>query len=220
MSLLAIQSTKRVLEPFDRVSEVLFGLIMVLTITGSLSVAKSGKHELQTMLAGALGCNLAWGIIDGLLYLMGCLAEKGKALATLRSVGATADPQQAQRLLAEALPSQLAGLIQPAELEAMRQRAKGLPEPPATARLSADEWLGGLGVCLLVFLSTFPVVLPFLLVTNSATALRLSHAVAVVMMFAAGWVFGQITGRRPWLVGMGMVVLGGLLVALTMALGG
>src|SRR5256885_2262829 len=64
-------SSKRVLEPIDRVSEVLFGLIMVLTFTGSLSVAEAGRDDVRTMLIGALGCNLAWGIIDGVLYLTG-----------------------------------------------------------------------------------------------------------------------------------------------------
>ena len=74
-------SSKRVLEPIERISEVLFGLIMVLTFTGSLSVAEAGRDDVRTMLIGALGCNLAWGIIDGVLYLMGCLAEKGRDLA-------------------------------------------------------------------------------------------------------------------------------------------
>jgi hypothetical protein len=72
------RSSKRVLDPIDRVSEVLFGLIMVLTITGSLSVAEAGRDDVRTMLFGALGCNLAWGIIDGVLYVMGSLAEKGR----------------------------------------------------------------------------------------------------------------------------------------------
>jgi hypothetical protein len=70
-------SSKRVLEPIDRVSEVLFGLIMVLTFTGSLSVAEAGRSEVRTMLIGALGCNLAWGIIDGVLYLMAAWRKKG-----------------------------------------------------------------------------------------------------------------------------------------------
>ena len=74
------RSSKRVLEPIDRVSEVLFGLIMVLTFTGSLSVAEAGREDVRTMLIGALGCNLAWGIIDAILYLMGCLAEKERGL--------------------------------------------------------------------------------------------------------------------------------------------
>jgi hypothetical protein len=55
-----ITRTRRVLAPIDRVSEVLFGLIMVLTFTGSLSVAEAGRDDVRTMLIGALGCNLAW----------------------------------------------------------------------------------------------------------------------------------------------------------------
>ena len=63
-------SSKRVLEPIERISEVLFGLIMVLTFTGSLSAAELGRAEVRVMLIGALGCNLAWGLIDGIMYLM------------------------------------------------------------------------------------------------------------------------------------------------------
>jgi hypothetical protein len=52
-------SSVRVLEPIERISEVLFGLIMVLTFTGSLSAAESGHAEVRAMLIGAIGCNLA-----------------------------------------------------------------------------------------------------------------------------------------------------------------
>ena len=38
-----IGSSKRVLEPNERIAEVLFGLIMVLTCTGSLSVANRSR---------------------------------------------------------------------------------------------------------------------------------------------------------------------------------
>jgi len=215
-----IKSSKRVLEPYDRVSEVLFGLIMVLTFTGSLSVAEAGREDVRTMLIGALGCNLAWGIIDGVLYLMGCLAEKGKGLFALRAVRKAAEPQKAQRLIAQALPPMIASILQPAELETMRQRLKDLPEPPEQARLAKHEWLGALGVFLLVFLSTFPVVIPFIFMKNAWLAMRISNAIAVAMMFLTGCAFGRITGRRPWVMGVSMVVLGAILVALTMALGG
>src|SRR5215217_2477876 len=99
-----VKSSKRVLEPIDRVSEVLFGLIMVLTFTGSLSVAEAGRDDVRAMLIGALGCNLAWGIIDAVLFLMGTLAEKSGGLRALRAVRGTADPQQGQRVIADALP--------------------------------------------------------------------------------------------------------------------
>jgi hypothetical protein len=95
----ANKSPKRVLDPIDRVSEVLFGLIMVLTFTGSLSVAEAGRDDVRTMLVGALGCNLAWGIIDGVLYLMGSLGEKGRALLAFRAVRKAADPKQARHVM-------------------------------------------------------------------------------------------------------------------------
>ena len=82
------------------------------------------------------------------------------------------------------------------------------------------EWLGALGVFLLVFLSTFPVVIPFLFMKNALLALRVSNAIAIVMLFATGYAFGRITGRRPWMMGIAMVILGAVLVGLTMALGG
>jgi VIT1/CCC1 family predicted Fe2+/Mn2+ transporter len=214
------KSSKRVLEPHERISEVLFGLIMVLTFTGSLSIAEAGRSEIRTMLIGALGCNLAWGIIDGVLYLMGSLAERGRNLKTLKAIRQAADPQKAQRVLANALPPVLASVLQPAELESMRQRLLQLPEPPDRARLSASDWFGALGVFLLVFLSTFPVTVPFILMHNALHAMRISNTVAVVMLFVTGVAYGRSVGRSPWGFGIVMVVLGGVLVALTMALGG
>jgi hypothetical protein len=210
---------KRALEPIDRVSEVLFGLIMVLTFTGSLSVAEAGREDVRTMLVGALGCNLAWGLIDAVFYLMGCLAEKGRDLATFRSVREATDPGHAQRLIADALPL-VGSVLEPAELEAMRLRLKQLPEPPARAGLGRDDWRGALGVFLLVFLSTFPVTIPFIVMREAVPALRVSNAIAVVLLFVAGYAFGRITGRRPAWAGVAMVVFGSFLVGLTMALGG
>ncbi len=214
------RSSKRVLDPIDRVSEVLFGLIMVLTFTGSLSVAEAGRESIRTMLIGALGCNLAWGIIDGVLYLMGCLAEKGRGLLAFRAARKATDPKEAQRLIADALPPVIASILQPAELETMSRRLQELPEPPKHARLRQDDWLGAVGVFLLVFLCTFPVVIPFIFMHNAGPALRVSNAIAIVMLFLTGYAFGRMTGRHPWLIGISMVALGLVLVGMTIALGG
>ena len=135
-------SSTRVLDPIDRVSEVLFGLIMVLTFTGSLSVAEAGRDDVRTMLIGALGCNVAWGIIDAMLYLMGSLAEKSQGLMTYLAVRKATDPQQAQRLIADALPPVVASILEPAELETMRRRLMQLPEPPERARLEQGRLAG------------------------------------------------------------------------------
>jgi hypothetical protein len=210
---------KRALDPIDRLSEVLFGLIMVLTFTGSLSVAEAGREDVRTMLVGALGCNLAWGLIDAVFYLMGSLAEKGRDLATFRAVRQATDPERGRRLIADALPV-VGSVLEPAELEVMRLRLRQLPEPPWPARLDKDDGRGALAVLLLVFLSTFPVTIPFIVMRDAVPALRVSNAIAVVSLFGAGYSFGHLTGRHPVWVGGATVVLGSILVGITMALGG
>jgi hypothetical protein len=59
-----------VLDKPTRISEILFGLIMVLTFTGTISISTAGKQEVRELLWAALGCNFAWGLVDGIMYLM------------------------------------------------------------------------------------------------------------------------------------------------------
>lgn len=213
-------SSKRLLDPVDRASEILFGLIMVLSITGSLSVVDAGRADVRTMLLAALGCNLAWGIIDGVFYLMGCLAEAANKTRVWNAVRRSDDPAEARTVLAGVLPPVVAATLQPADLDAIRLRLVALPEPSDRALLRRHDWLGALGVCLLVFLSTLPVVIPFTFMTDVKLALRVSNAIAIVLLFVTGYSFGRHIGRHPVWTGIAMVALGAVLVALTIALGG
>src|SRR5262249_45142610 len=112
----------RVLDPMERISEALFGLIMVLTITSSLSIATGDHGGVRTMLIGALGCNLAWGIIDAGMYLMARLNERGRSIMLLRAVRAAGDGAAAHRTIKEALPPLLASSLTTEHLEFLRLR--------------------------------------------------------------------------------------------------
>src|SRR6185369_1037790 len=211
-----VESAKRVLDPQDRVAEVLFGVIMVLTYTGSLSVAQAGRDDVRAMLIGALGCNVAWGIIDGVFYLMSSVASKQSTLTMLAAVRAAPDT----RAVARALPPAVAAVLEPAMLDALRESVRKVPEPPKLARLDKTDAIGALGVFLLVFLSIFPLILPFFFMHNAASAVRVSNGIALLIMAVAGAAYGRVIGRSPWAFGAGMVLLGSLLVGLVMALGG
>jgi VIT1/CCC1 family predicted Fe2+/Mn2+ transporter len=216
----ALVTTKGFLEPIDRVSEVLFGLIMVLTFTVTFSVAEAGRADVQEMLIGALGCNVAWGLIDAVFYLMAVLADKGRNLRRLHRVRQTTDPEEAHRLLAAVMPPVVAEALEPAVYASLHERMKQLPEPPRRAGFSKEDWIGAGGIFLLVFVSTLPVVLPFVFMHDIAPALRTSNVIGITMLAISGAAFGRITNRNPWLVAIAMVVFGGALVALTIALGG
>jgi len=214
------KKTGRALDPTERVSEILFGLIMVLTFTCSLSAAESGRNEVRTMLIGALGCNLAWGIIDAIFYLLNTLGARGHALVALRRLRSTPDPARAHALIADELPPVVASVIEPAEYESMRRRLVALPEPPAGVPLWRDDLRGAVGVFVFVFVSTFPVAIPFLLMTDARRALRVSNLIAIVLLFLCGYRLAKYAGGHPWRFGLIMVVVGAAMVGLTIKLGG
>ena len=214
------KTVKRPLEPVERISEIWFGLVMVLTFTCSIGVAQAGSEEVSTMLRAAVGCNLAWGIIDAFLYLLACFVERGRSITALRAVQRTSDADRAHRVIADAMPPLLASVLSPVEFEKMRLNLKQLPPPPAHPWLTKSDWLGAVAVFSAVFLSTFPVAIPFLVVGDAGRALRISNAVAVVMLFLTGYAFGRYAGYRPWRMGLGMAVAGSALVAMTILLGG
>ena len=203
----------------DRISEVLFGLIMALTFTCTLGVATASNIQVRTMLLAALGCNLAWGIIDGGVYLLAQLNRDGRAILNWRALRSAANASAGQRIVADALPPLVAQALAPAQLEAIRQQLYQLPEPEHP-RLTRRDWLGALGICLLSFVSTFPIVIPFLLLGDAQMALRASNAVAIAMLFVCGFMFGRYADFHPVAMGFSMVAVGGALVGVAIALGG
>ena len=214
------EANKRPLGPAQRIGEALFGLIMVLTFTGSLSVADAGRDDVRAMLIGAVGCNIAWGLIDAIFYLMDCLSEQAGRIRLLHTMRRAAAPEDAHRIIAESMPPLVAATLGPAEYESIREKLVQLPEPPLYPRLEKHDWLAALSVFVWVFAVTFPVAIPFIFMNPLIRAMRVSNAIAIVLLFLCGHAFGRIAGYRRWLTGLAMVALGSALVAITMALGG
>jgi hypothetical protein len=209
-----------VLDPMERISEVLFGVIMALTFTCALGVATADNIKVRTMLIGALGCNLAWGIIDAGQYLFARIYDAGRKIEMLRAFHEAADSAAARRVIAGALPPLLTSTLPDEQLESMRQKLRQMPMPAGGPRLTRRDGFGALGLGLLCFLSTFPIALPFIFIGDARSALRLSNAVAAVMLAFCGYVFGYRSGLWPWATALAMVAFGGATVAIAIALGG
>lgn len=209
-----------VLDTVERVSEMCFGLFMALTFVGAVSVATAGQADpARAMLAAALGCNLAWGLVDAVMYLVRTLSNRGKRLTTALAVRDAKDPAAGARALGEAFPPGIRILLGPAELEAMRARlaAAALPDRP---RLRGDDYLGAVGIFLIVVAATFPVALPFVIFSDVKTALVISRVLTLVMLFGGGLALGRFAGYGGWKAGLGMTALGVALTVAIIALGG
>jgi len=212
--------SRRLLDPTERFSEILFGLIMVLTFTGTLSVHEAGRADVREMLLAALGCNVAWGIVDAVMYLLTSMTMRARGRLMVRRLHESSDAKASHRIIADALPNRIAEIVDDDELESMRRRLLAREEDPAGAPLTLRDLLAAGVVFLLVFLTTLPVSIPFMIVHEPHLALRLSNAIALAMLFGLGWSLALYTGGRPWRLGLGMLVLGAVLVAITIALGG
>ncbi len=212
--------SKRLLNPVERISEVLFGLIMALTFTCTISVAEASRLEVKSTLIAAIGCNIAWGLVDAVMYILGILTERGRGKTILQFLKTTSQVETAKEYIAEALPPIIASVTDDKQLESLRKSLANIPEEKLKIRLTWDDFKIAIGIFLLVFISTFPVVIPFLLVNDPQLALRLSNLVAVVLMFICGWLLAQYGGYNRILTSLTLTLIGVGLVALTILLGG
>ncbi len=211
----------RHLDPATRLGEVLFGLIMTLGITGAVRLGLEQADNRELFIA-VLGCNLAWGVVDGVMFAMLALFERGRKARIVTGVLRAPTDEAAILRIGEEFDDRLKPLTTPEERE---QIYRWMLEP---ARRSARETpgfqrrdvLGGIAVAGIIMLATLPVVVPFLLVSNPTLAVRLSNLTALALQFLAGCWWGRLVGASPFRVGAGLTCVGGTLVLVTIALGG
>ena len=211
----------RNLSAADRLGEILFGLIMALGFTGAVRIGLE-EADNRTLFLSILGCNVAWGVVDGAMYVLVQLFERGRRYRVVRSLQTSASEDEAAGMVAREYDETLEGVLGEADRTALyRKIAAGLrgAEVPKAKPTSAD-FLGGLAVFVLIVLVTLPVVAPFLLFQQPTIAARVSHVVGLLLLFGLGVWWGRTAGGRGWAVGLGLLVIGLALVGVCLALGG
>ena len=212
--------SKALLNPFERISEILFGLIMALTFTCTINILESGRTEVRDTLIAALGCNIAWGLVDAVMYILGVLSERGRNKTILNFIRSTNDTESAREFISDALPPLLASVTSKEQLDEMRKSLLSIPESSIRVRLTKADLKIAVGIFFLVFISTFPVVIPFLLVAEPQLALRISNLVAIILMFICGWLLASYGNYNRIVSSVTIAIIGVLLVGLTIMLGG
>jgi VIT1/CCC1 family predicted Fe2+/Mn2+ transporter len=211
----------RSLHPIDSSMEIIFGLIMVLTFTCSISAAESGRQEIRTMLWAAIGCNLAWGILDAIMFLMSRLLERAEIHESIIKIRNAKEPQQVRQSVRDAITPFLADHLSDQQISGLHHSVSEMPELPKHSFLTRRELRNAVQIFFLVFISTFPVITPFFFFHDQPiTALRISNAIAIILLFIAGYLLGRKTGYSPWISGLLFTLIGIALVFMTISLGG
>ena len=216
---------ERHLDPGDRLAEVLFGLIMVLTVTLGAGVAvKDDPGAARELLIAALGCNIAWGLIDGAFYIMTSLLERGRVARLVAAVKRAPDEAAAVTVLDDALEDRLDRVASREDrlrvYALLRDLALKSAPDEAPVRVTKEDLLGALACFWLVVIATIPAVVPFVLFDQAYTALRVSNAVLLALLFVAGVAWGRHAGVNPWRAGLIFLSAGLVMVLVAIALGG
>lgn len=212
------------LDPGGIFGEILFGLIMVLTFTlgAGLTIKEEGPEAVHGLLIAALGCNIAWGVIDGFMYVMGCLLDRGRRNRMLVALKDVTDESVALQRIENEMDGALTALLTPAERQGAYRGIWQLSAraQPERVRMQNDDLMGGLASGLLVILTALPGVIPFLFMQDRYTAMRVSNAILLALLFWCGFFWARFTGMNRWLAGLAMTLIGVMLVAAAIALGG
>ncbi|QYD67917.1 hypothetical protein KZJ38_16605 [Paraburkholderia edwinii] len=214
------EQRERILNTVDRVCELCFGLFMALTFVGAVKAATAGEDAGHKLFLTAFGCNLAWGLADAVMYLVRTFADRGQRLKLALTVKQEQDRAVGVRALRDALPAKLRQLVEDTDLERIRARLATLSTLPPRANLVRGDFVGALGIFLLVVLGTFPVALPFLIINDLTAALIASRLLTLAILFTAGFALGRYTGAGAMKAGFAMTALGVLLTVAIIALGG
>jgi len=207
------------LSPFERASEIIFGILMAISVTAAFEITAGDEVDVRELMLAALGCNLAWGLIDGVIYLLQQQFERHRNHATMLELRGIGTEEAFRERVRAALPPVFVPALTPDSFARFRKIVESYAAPRPSF-WSRQELAVAAIICLLVFASTFPLVVPFMVMEDAWLALRVSHAVAVVMLFVLGWRIGRWSGAASFVAGAVFALVGAVLAVMCVALGG
>jgi hypothetical protein len=214
----------RFVDPSTSLGELLFGLIMTLTFTlgAGIIIEDEGREGAKQLLIAFIGCNIAWGIIDGALYLVGEIFGRGRLRRIGRLIRQSPTRTRAEALVAEELDDILSYVTSDAERQDLYRRIveNVHAKPPTANSVTKDDVMGAIVSGLLVIFVSIPAAIPFLVMDDARLALRVSNGILLALLFIVGWYWARYTLGKPWIAGLGFLLGGLALVVAAIALGG
>jgi hypothetical protein len=208
---------RSLLSPSDRHSEILFGLIMVLAITGTVWLETGST---KAIISAGIGACIAWGLVDGIIYVYSNLLERGRIALAAREASTCTGEGCDIRTIKEELEGTIVDTLGERERHEVAQHILVRLKPVENhTHATKDDILGGIAAGTLVFLSGMPLLLPFLLF-NGIWAMRFSSTIGLIMLFAIGYRWGGYVGRNKFHTGAVMMSVGVVITGVIIALGG
>lgn len=219
------------IDPIDRLSETVFSILILLTFTLAFRIFRlSGDagsattpQEANELLIGALGAILAWGVIDGVMYALISLFERGEKHRLLHNIQAAESDSDAVQAIADELDF----ILEPISEESVRQNLyQSVLEhlrssQPRPVGFNRDDLIGALGHVVVAILAVLPSLAPLVLLRHDFDlAIWISNFVSFIVLFIVGYQWGRYTGANPWKTALLLTAVAVAMVLIAIALGG
>jgi hypothetical protein len=217
------------LDPLDAIFTVFFTILPTLLFTLSYSNFYYGLLDSsslsgygQDLFFAILGAVAAWGIIDGVLYVLSEVFARNERYRLLRYV-----QTGGEETAVAAIAGELDFILEPITTEDQRdalyhdiRRHLRQAEPQAIG-LQREDVVGAVAVVVLSVVAVLPSLLPLLLLPdNTALAIRVSSVISILVVFAAGFSWGIHTDNNPWKIGLILSFICLSMVLVAVLLGG
>jgi hypothetical protein len=219
------------IDPIDGLSETIFSILIFLTFTLAFKLfwisdtleQPISSNIVDELLKGALGAILAWGIIDGIMYALLSLFERGERHRLLKDIQAAGTEQEAVDVIAGDMDYLLEPITGENERQALyRSILVHLRDSqPRSIGFKSEDFTGALGHVLVAVVAVIPSFMPLLALRhNYELAIRLSILASFLMLFIAGFHWGRYTGANPWKTGLLLMSVAMALTLVAIPLGG
>ena len=220
------------IDPIDWLSETIFSILVFLTFTLAFRIIWLAEDPTQPltsyqvideMLVAAMGAVLAWGIIDGVMYVLISMFERGERHRLLRDIQSAETDQEAVGIIAEDMDYLLEPITDENERQALYRNilVHLRAGKPRQIGLRKDDFISALGHVVVAVVAVIPSVIPlFIFHNNYELAIRVSILVSFTVLFIAGHRWGIYTGANPWKTGLLLVLIAAALVLIAIPLGG
>jgi hypothetical protein len=221
----------QVLDPIDRLTASIYSILIVLTFTIAFSILMHGPGYAEPvpedfgseLFFAVLGATVAWGLIDGIMFALLSMLERGEKHRFLEELQAAETDTAAVDVVADEFDY----LLEPITSEHQRQHLyvdvlehlrDSQPRPVGFQRSDLIEALGSAAIAVV---AVIPSLLPlWLLRHDPLPAMRISNVISFIMLFILGYRWGIYTGANPWRTGLLLFFTGFILVAIAILLGG
>lgn len=220
----------RYLNPIDRLTEIIYGILILLTFTLGVQAIEArnpvaelvSQEGVRRLFVAAMGCVVAWGMIDGVMYVLLSLAQRSERQRVRRLVNTAASEDEAVQRLNDEIDTEVLAALTDTERDGLfrglYQYSRSRPMPPIS--IERDDVLGGIAIFAVSVAATLPVAIPFLLIGDPWLAMRVSNLLAIGMLFGIGYKWAQYVGATPWKIGAYTAGIGVVIVLIAIPMGG